>query len=426
MPLCAIIYYMENMENNQRTERRRKEERRSLMRRLRLPVLVVLGVLITAFVLIPMAFEMLNIVPTVVEVSAEMVSAPVKTPEPALTAEPEAVAEEPASRYVVLQLGDTHADVAAIQERLTELQYIDGDEPSENFNEPIQAAVKRFQGVHHMKETGVADELTQELLFSADAQEYSLHPGYSGEDVESLQERLLELGYEVEKTNGYFGTATTRALTSFQNRNKLNATGVMDSETSDILYSNNARPKVDPTPTPTIKPKTPKPEKTPKPTKAPESGGNDSSGEIAVTKTAKPQTSGGGSVSAATGDVSGFIATLKAQQGKPYVLGDEGPSSFDCSGLVYYGLTNNGVKVGRLSAKSYAVIDSWETIESKGGLQTGDLIFFWNDGKTRISHTGVWLGGNQYIHASSSAGKVVISSWSNWAERCFSHGKRVF
>lgn len=421
---CDIIYYMENMENNQRAERRKKEQRRSLMRRLRLPVLVVLGVLLAAFVIIPLTFEMLNIVPAVVEVSAEMVSAPVKTPEPVKTEAP-VVQEEPASKYVVLQLGDTHADVIAIQERLTALQYIDGDEPSENFNEPIQAAIKRFQGVHHMKETGVADELTQELLFSEDAQEYSLHPGYSGEDVESLQERLLELGYEVEKTNGYFGTATTRALVSFQNRNKINATGVMDSETSDILYSNNARPKVDPTPTPTIKPKTPKPVSTPKATKAPESN-NGSSGEIAVTKTAKPQTSGGGSVSAATGDVSGFIATLKAQQGKTYVLGDEGPNSFDCSGLVYYGLVNNGVKVGRLSAKSYAVIDSWETIESKSSLQTGDLIFFWDDGKTRISHTGVWLGGNQYIHASSSAGQVKISSWSNWAERCFSHGKRVF
>ena len=54
MPLCAIIYYMENMENNQRTERRRKEERRSLMRRLRLPVLVVLGVLMGASVPIMM------------------------------------------------------------------------------------------------------------------------------------------------------------------------------------------------------------------------------------------------------------------------------------------------------------------------------------------------------------------------------------
>jgi len=85
---------------------------------------------------------------------------------------------------------------------------MDGDEPSEYFGEPIEAALKRFQRIHHMKETGEADELTQEMLFSDKAAMYKLQQGDEGEDVESLQERLQDLGYEVEKTNGYFGVAT--------------------------------------------------------------------------------------------------------------------------------------------------------------------------------------------------------------------------
>jgi len=177
---------------------------------------------------------------------------------------------------------------------------------------------------------------------------------------------------------------------------------------------------VDPTPTPTPKPKTtPKPKVTPKPETNP---------GVGTTKTAPPTNnqSGGGSVAEATGDVSGFIATAKAQQGKPYVLGDEGPNSFDCSGLVHYSLNSNGVKVGRMSAKNYAKIDSWETVYTTGDLRTGDLLFFRSDSSATISHTGIWLGGNKYIHASSSAGKVVISSWSDWSNRNFSHGKRVF
>ena len=79
-----------------------------------------------------------------------------------------------------------------------------------------------------------------------------------------------------------------------------------------------------------------------------------------------------------------------------------------------------------MSAKSYAVIDSWETVYSTGDLRPGDLLFFWNSGRTRIYHTGIWLGGGKYIHASSSAGQVVVSGWSDWAKNSFSHGKREY
>lgn len=409
---------MENRTGNQKKQRMGKEERKSFFRRIRVLLLVTAGVLLTAFVIIPASFDILDIAPVVVEVSEAMVNLP--SPTPVVTAAPVQEAEEEESPYKHLKVGDTDPMVAQIQERLAELNYLDGDEPSETFGEPVAAALKRFQRIHHMTETGEADKLTQEILFSDEAAYYRLQQGDEGEDVESLQERLYELGYEVEKKNGYFGVATVKALSSFQTRNKMEATGIMDTDTADILYSNNARPKVDPTPTPTPKPKaTPRPKVTAKP--------SDTSSGVGVTKTAAPVAeSGGGSVAEATGDVSGFIATAKAQQGKPYVLGDEGPNSFDCSGLVHYCLNANGVKVGRMSAKNYAKIDSWETVYSTGDLQPGDLLFFRSDSSANISHTGIWLGGSKYIHASSSRGQVVISGWSDWAERNFSHGKRIF
>ena len=410
---------MENHDSNQKKYRRGKQERKSFLRRIRIPLLTAAGALLTAFVVIPASFDILDISPVVVEIAEEMVHLPSPSPVPA-AAEEQPAQEEPL--YHHLRAGDTDPVVAHIQERLAELNYIDGDEPSETFGEPVAAALRRFQRVHHMTETGEADPLTQEILFSDKAAYYRLQQGDEGEDVESLQERLYELGYEVEKKNGYFGIATAKALSSFQTRNKIEATGIMDTDTADILYSNNARPKVDPTPTPTPKPKT-----TPRPTARVTPKPETNSG-VGTTKTAAPtnQESGGGSVAEATGDVSGFIATAKAQQGKPYVLGDEGPNSFDCSGLVHYSLNANGVKVGRMSAKNYAKIDSWETVYSVSDLKTGDLLFFRSDSSATISHTGIWLGGSKYIHASSSAGKVVISSWSDWSNRNFSHGKRVF
>ena len=414
-----IISTMENHDSKQKKQRLNKEQRKSFFRRIRIPLLTAAGVLLTAFVIIPASFYILDINPVVVQIAEEMVNLPSPSPTAVPTAAVAAEAPEE-SPYHLLKLGDTDPVVAQIQERLAELNYIDGDEPSETFGEPVAAALKRFQRIHHMTETGEADPLTQELLFSDKAAYYRLQQGDEGEDVESMQERLYELGYEVEKKNGYFGVATAKALSSFQTRNKIDATGIMDTDTADILYSNNARPKVDPTPTPTPKPKTtPKPKATPRPETNP---------GVGTTKTAPPtnQQSGGGSVAEATGNVSGFIATAKAQQGKPYVLGDEGPNSFDCSGLVHYSLNANGVKVGRMSAKNYAKIDSWETIYTTGDLKAGDLLFFRSDSSDTISHTGIWLGGNKYIHASSSAGKVVISGWSDWSNRNFSHGKRVF
>jgi peptidoglycan hydrolase-like protein with peptidoglycan-binding domain len=43
-----------------------------------------------------------------------------------------------------------------------------------------------------------------------------------------MQARLAELGYYEEKDNGYFGVATERAVKSFQKRNKIEETGVID------------------------------------------------------------------------------------------------------------------------------------------------------------------------------------------------------
>ena len=61
-------------------------------------------------------------------------------------------------------------------------------------------------------------------------------------------------------------------------------------------------------------------------------------------------------------------------------------------------------------------------------LKRGDLVFF-NTNKNdsdRCDHVGIYMGKNQFIHASSTEGKIVISDISKrwWAE-IFSWGKRV-
>lgn len=66
------------------------------------------------------------------------------------------------------RLNDHSDDVKQIQSRLVELEYLTGKADGW-FGEKTRSAVKRFQMAHDMEVTGVADEVTQSLLFSDEA-----------------------------------------------------------------------------------------------------------------------------------------------------------------------------------------------------------------------------------------------------------------
>ncbi len=420
--------YNSSMGNTRKEYKYHNEAKRSLYRRICIPFFSVILCVIAAFIGIPAFFRAFNPISAYSDIDmpvqyARIASTPVPEGAPLVPSSSEAPAAdaviepvsaaENASVETSLSIGDESPKVIEIQLRLMELGYMDGDEPTQKFGEQTKSALQRFQRTHYMAQTGVADELTLSILFSENAMIYSLEQGNQGDDVLKLQKQLGDLGYYEDKDNGYFGMATTRALSAFQTKNKLSSSGIADGETLDLLYSSKARPKIDPTPTPK-----PKPTKTPKPGKTP----NDSS-YVPV------QTSSGGSSSIVQvgSGLETFISIAMAQEGKPYRYSNEGPDSFDCSGLVYYSLRSVGVSVGRMSAKHLATVESWQTVPNKALLSRGDLLFFTNSaGAGVIGHTGIFLGGDKFIHASSSAGRVVVSTWSDWCETNFQWGKRVF
>ena len=108
------------------------------------------------------------------------------------------------------------------------------------------------------------------------------------------------------------------------------------------------------------------------------------------------------------------------------MLGGNGPSSFDCSGLAYYAMTQAGFTVSRFSAAAYSEQSSWTKITDTGSLQKGDLVFFYSENWTSINHMGIYTGGGQFVHASSGQGKVMVSDLSNsyWAGH-FALARRV-
>ena len=121
---------------------------------------------------------------------------------------------------------------------------------------------------------------------------------------------------------------------------------------------------------------------------------------------------------------SALISYAKKFLGKPYVWGAQGPNSFDCSGFTYYVFKNSAnITLPRTSKDQ----STYGTTVSKKNLKVGDLVFFDTSGSNsgNVSHVGIYIGSNQFIHASSSKGKVVISDFNNYYTNAFVKAKRV-
>lgn len=90
-----------------------------------------------------------------------------------------------------------------------------------------------------------------------------------------------------------------------------------------------------------------------------------------------------------------------AHVGKPYVWGDEGPNSFDCSGLVNYAAKQAGVKLPS-SRPTAATWKSHCKSITRDQLMVGDLGFYRQGGS--ITHVAIYAGDGQWCHAEGGSG----------------------
>ena len=119
------------------------------------------------------------------------------------------------------------------------------------------------------------------------------------------------------------------------------------------------------------------------------------------------------------------ISLAKSLLGKPYVWAAEGPNSFDCSGYTYYIFKK---AANTVLPRTSASQSKYGTYVSKSNIKIGDLVFFdtsgVNDGN--VSHVGIYIGNNEFIHCSSSKGKVVISQLnSSYYSKAYVNARRV-
>ena len=291
--------------------------------------------------------------------------------------------------------------------------------PSTNYNTAAVTAIKRFQSACGLKQTGVADQTMQRILFSGYAPVDSilsktLSKGDDNSNVSRLQTRLYVLGYlsKTSSVDGDYGTNTANAVKLFQSANGISTSGTADVKTLKAIYSTGAKSK-------------------PSGVNAADAGGSSSSGGSSSYLTTMPSsvasftTSYNSSMSNAE-KLEYVIYVGQNQLGKPYVYGAEGPNKYDCSGFTQYCFKQIGVSLKR-SAYSQGYDSSYTKISSTGSLKRGDLVFFNTVSDSDLSdHTGIYLGSGYFIHASSGGKKVVVSNLnSGYYNRVFCWGRSI-
>ena len=100
------------------------------------------------------------------------------------------------------------------------------------------------------------------------------------------------------------------------------------------------------------------------------------------------------------------ISTAKSLLDIRYRYGGTTTNGFDCSGYTQYVFAQNGITLDRTAAQQYA---NNGTSVAKSDLQAGDLVFF-SSSSQKVGHVGIYIGDGQFIHSSSGAGKVIITS----------------
>lgn len=129
-------------------------------------------------------------------------------------------------------LGDTNAEILEYQQILYSLGFLIS-QPSNQLNEEVQTAIKTYQAMKGLEQSGKLDRST---IISLVAEDIKFEKGDSGKVLQTYQQILVTQKYlAAESATGTFDDATETAVKAFQKANGLNETGKIDAKTIKVL-----------------------------------------------------------------------------------------------------------------------------------------------------------------------------------------------
>jgi cell wall-associated NlpC family hydrolase len=126
-------------------------------------------------------------------------------------------------------------------------------------------------------------------------------------------------------------------------------------------------------------------------------------------------------VSIPTSSTIPVVEMAKTLLGVPYSWGGSSSSGFDCSGFIHYVFNQTGMKIGRYSTEGY-----YSRSYYVDQPQVGDLVFFENTYKPGISHLGIYVGNNEFIHADGTKGVMITNLNNTYYKERFDGFKRFY
>lgn len=103
----------------------------------------------------------------------------------------------------------------------------------------------------------------------------------------------------------------------------------------------------------------------------------------------------------------GLTSFVSSKVGLDYVWGGTTDAGYDCSGLIYKAYESQGLSIPRVAQDQY----NTSTKVSTENLKPGDSVFFSDTGSTsNVTHTGMYIGNGQYIHAANRSDGIIVST----------------
>jgi len=105
-----------------------------------------------------------------------------------------------------------------------------------------------------------------------------------------------------------------------------------------------------------------------------------------------------------TGNAADIVRTALDALGTPYLWGGTAANGFDCSGLVQWSYSQHGIRLPRMSrdqARSGSEVPP--VLEA---LQPGDILLFSAQPAGGVTHVGMYVGEQKFIHSSNTGVKL--------------------